>query len=70
MVYSFHISLNKIGHKMGHKISQRLYAFEHYYILVYCYEIGNGVLKMVNKSSKNKNNRLVYMNIIKQGINK
>ena len=30
-------------------------------IHIYCYENGNGVLKMVNKSSKNKNNGLVYM---------
>ena len=27
----------------------------------YCYENGNGILKMINKSSKNKNNGLVYM---------
>ena len=27
----------------------------------YYYENGNGVLKVINKSSKNKNNRLVYM---------
>ena len=27
----------------------------------YCYENGNGVLKIINKSSKNKNNGLVYM---------
>ena len=27
----------------------------------YCYENGNGVLKIINKSSINKNNGLVYM---------
>ena len=30
-------------------------------IAQYCYENGNGVLKMINKGSKNKNNLLVYM---------
>ena len=29
--------------------------------LVYCYENGNGVLKLIKKSSKNKNNGFVYM---------
>ena len=29
--------------------------------LIYCYENGYGVLKMINKSYKNKNNGLVYM---------
>ena len=28
---------------------------------VYCYENGNGVLKMINKDSKSKSNGLVYM---------
>ena len=27
----------------------------------YCYQNGNGVFKMINKSSENKNNGLVYM---------
>ena len=29
--------------------------------MLYCYENGNGVLKMINKIFKNKNNGLVYM---------
>ena len=30
-------------------------------MLTYCYENGNGVLKMICINSKNKNNRLLYM---------
>ena len=29
--------------------------------VTYCYENGNGDLKIINKSFKNKNNKLVYM---------
>ena len=36
------------------------------YMLKYWYENGNGALKMINKSSKNKNNPLIY--IINEGI--
>ena len=31
------------------------------YICTYCYGNGNGIIKMINKRSKNKNNELVYM---------
>ena len=30
-------------------------------LVIYCYENGNRVLKIINKSSKNKNNNLVYV---------
>ena len=30
-------------------------------VFIYCYENGNGVLKIIKKGSKNKTNLLVYM---------
>ena len=33
------------------------FDFEKYHNLKYCYEYGNGIFKMINKCSKNKNNQ-------------
>ena len=45
------------------EISYKIY--EHIWVCfcwrIYCYENGNGVLKIIHTSSKNKNNGLVYM---------
>ena len=41
--------------------SQLMQSYQINHYSTYCYENGNGVLKIINKSSKNNNNGLVYL---------
>ena len=51
---------NSTHNKFVRKIEmQQVYL--KFLFIKYCYEDGNGVLKMINKSSKNKTNGFVYM---------
>ena len=52
-VYSMYYALNRNGKTRFTESTK--------YFIIYYYKNKNGVLKMTNKSSKNKNKGLVYM---------